>query len=194
MKRIAAPLFLCAAGFSVSAMAEIEKNARLKCDTGICLYQWPKLPTPQGWHQDKDASYNASANVLVPVGESFGRAQAVIYANAIHKPSVPSEKTRDAYIESDLLSFRKHDPTLVVAHLPSQKTADGQLLEVYSFSPVGPKGRWEVVAYGEEGEFYLTFVVSAKNEKALNIALPVFYKLVSLYQEKPQPLVEGRRP
>lgn len=185
MNRIAILLFLYVAGFSVPAMAEIEKRAVLKCDTGICLYWWPKLSVPTGWRQDVDASYSISANVLVPEGEDFSGAPAVIYANAIYKPRVPSEKTRDAYIQSDLEKFKQDSPGIQINHLKQQKTADGQALEAYSFSPAGNDGSWEVVAYGEEGEFYLTFVVSAKSQEALSKALPTFNKLVSLYQEKP---------
>lgn len=182
MRIITTLLFLYIATFSVPAMADIEKRA-LMCNTEICFYWWPKLPTLKGWQQDEDASYNLSANTLAPVGKNFSSAPAVIYANAIYKPRVPSEKTRAEYIASDLETFKKNDPTLLVTHLPVQKTADGQVLEVYSFSPSGSRGNWEITAYGEEDMFYLTFVVSAKSKQALNTTIPVFNQLVSLYKK-----------
>ena len=50
--------------------AQIEKTA-LVCDTGVCMYWWPKLLPPKGWHQDQDAGYEIGGNALIPDGFTF---------------------------------------------------------------------------------------------------------------------------
>jgi hypothetical protein len=89
---------------SASASAEMEKTA-LSCETGMCLRWWPKLPHIEGWHQDREQSYNYRANALAPDGFTFADAETVMYATALFKPRIPETRSLEMLIANDKSSF-----------------------------------------------------------------------------------------
>ena len=150
---------------SVAARAEIEKNAA-PCETGFCLYWWPKLPQLKGWHQDKEQSYQNGVNALSPDGSSFADAETVIYANAIYKPRTPKTKSLDMFITDDKKRFFDSDPGVAITEVTELLTGDAKKFRSFTFSPKS-KGNWEQVSYGEEGDYYLTFVLSSRSKGRL---------------------------
>lgn len=55
------------------------------------------------------------------------------------------------------------------------RIGDGFALEVVDFEPAdGAHGHWERVASAEDGDYFLTFAVSARSEKARVAALDAF--------------------
>lgn len=181
-------LFFAFVSLSRSAMAEIEKIA-LDCDSGICFYWWPKVSALKGWHDDREAGYQVSANVLVPDGSTFANAQTVLYAKALYKLQIPAITSVDKLVESDAASFRKDDPGIVISRSDDLTTGDGQKLKVFTYFPSG-QGNWEKVAYGEEkdkegNDFFLIFVVSSRTKQAYEKAEPVYKAFIHDYREKP---------
>jgi hypothetical protein len=166
--------------------AEIFKLA-IPSDQGFKLYWWPQLQVPDGWVHDEGSSRSTSSNILVPKGQSFAQAPAVMYGKALYKPRIPETRSLDQLISDDKRKFQNDLPGIVILPVPALKNGDGRSLRCFSYSP-SPKqtgeASWEWTAYSEEGDFYLIFVVSAKSEAALNTAVPSFRRLIATYKEK----------
>ena len=168
--------------FSLAARAEIEKTVA-PCDSGTCLYWWPKLPQIKGWHQDKGQSFNSGISAWAPDGHSFVNAEAVIYAIATYKPTVPETKSLVSFISADTSRFIVSDPSITITEERELVTGDGQKLRSFTFLPES-KGSWEVVSYGEEGNYYLTFVLSARSKEGFDKAQAAYRQLISGYRAK----------
>jgi hypothetical protein len=171
-------------GLSVTAQAEIEKTAQ-PCDTGICVYWWPKLPQIHGWHQDKDQSFYSGIYAMAPDGHSFRNAEAVIYAIATHKRQAPETQSLTRFIAADKNRFTASDPDITITEVSRLSTGDGQRLRSFTFLPKS-KGSWEVVSYGEEGDYYLTFVLSSRTRAGFDKAQPAFRQLIAAYKTNRQ--------
>jgi hypothetical protein len=175
-------LVACVAG-SASAMAEVEKVA-FSCGQEICFRWWPKVSPVAGWQHDRDHSLHYNFNALSPSGTTFATAETVMYANAIYKPRVPEDKTLANFINGDIEQFKRENPGLVVKPAAALVTADGKSVSVYWLQPKGA-GQWERVAYFEEGEYYMLFVVSSRSESGLIAASRAYESLLAAYREKP---------
>jgi hypothetical protein len=165
---------------NMTGRAEIEKIA-LPCDTGICFYWWPKLSPFKGWHQDKDQSYHYGINAFAPNGSSFANAESVMYAKAIYKPRVPETKTLEALIADDRKHFLSSDPLIAITEVSELMTGDGKMFRSFTFIPHS-KGNWEEVSYGEEGEYYLTFVLSSRSNEGFDKNQEAYRQLVAHYK------------
>lgn len=174
-----------------AANAEIVKSAILEGKDCTCFYWWPKLPAVFGWHTDENANYAKGANginTLVPNGSTFNDADVILYASATYKPRYekknPASKTLEAFIEDDESEFREEDKDTVVTETEPLFTHDGQKLRSFTF--FRPKERnWERVSYGQEGDFYLVFVLNAHSEEGYRKGQTVYEGLVRQYSEKP---------
>lgn len=165
---------------SLTAQAEIEKTA-VPCETGLCLYWWPKLPPLKGWHQDKDQSYHYGVNALAPDGSSFAKAETVIYAKASYKPRIPETKTLEMFIADDRKEFADSVPGITIKEVDALISGDGEKLRSFTFFPK-QKGNWEQVAYGEEGEFYLVFTLSSHSKEAFDRTQSAYRELIAHYK------------
>jgi hypothetical protein len=165
--------------------AEIYKLA-VPSDRGFELHWWPQLQVPDGWVHDEGTSRSTGTNILVPKGQSFSKAPAVMYGEALYKPRIPEVRSLDQLVSEDKRKFQADVPGILILPLPALKDGDGQSLRCFSYSPPqrDGKGSWEWTVYSEEGDFYLIFVISAKNEAALKMALPSFRRLIATYKEK----------
>jgi len=163
-----------------AAMHEVVSPAA----KGKDVYWWPVLPAVAGWKHDEATSRILRANVLVPVGQVFADAPAVMYAKALSKSRLPMTKSLAQLVADDRREFARKVPGVKVADMPAVRTADGKTLLSLEYTPAG-KGSWERVAYGEEGHYFLVFTVSAQNDASLKAALPAFSRLVSHYQAHP---------
>lgn len=163
------------------ASAKIYKLA-IPTDQGFSLYWWPVLPEISGWHHDEAVSEHLAANTLLPNGQSFNAAPAIIYAKADYKPRMADIKTLTQFIAGDIASFRHDVPDEQISLLEPLHDGDGQILPCYSFISKH-NGSWEIVAYGVDDDYYLIFTVSAFNSAALMAAQPVFNTLVERYKK-----------
>lgn len=175
-------LLLSLALASVSVHAEVEKSFT-QCPSGLCLHWWPKLPGIKGWHQELGQSQYFGFNALAPDGSTFKDSESVIYAKASYKPRDPDTKSLEAFIESDKADFASSDSSIVITALAPLQTADGKKLSSFTYFPTSG-GNWECVSYGEEGEFYLTFVLSARSKAAYEKAFPSFKAMINAYKER----------
>ena len=164
-----------------SAHAEMEKNA-VPEGKGVRLLWWPKLSPPPGWQQDRHNSFVYGVNALSPTGQEFEDAEAVIYAKALYKPRVPQYHTLAELIEGDRRDFEQKLPGVRVEESDAAVTADGQRLRSFVFVP-RDEGSWERVAYGEEGDYYLVFTLSARTRPAYESALDAFGKTLRAYRK-----------
>jgi hypothetical protein len=191
MKRLAR-ITLAATFLAVTcAHAEIFKLA-VPSDTGMTLIWWPVLPSVSGWTHDEETSRHFAANMLTPKGQSFANAPAVMYGKASFKPRAPDTHSVAELIQQDIAEHKTNVEGLVVTELPPVRDGDGKALRYFQFSPSGA-GAWELVAYGEEDEYFLLFVVSAQTKVALQAARPTFESLVSRYKKRPNKSLERTR-
>lgn len=175
-----APLFVFASG----ARAEIVKMA-VPDTSGLKLFWWPKLPVLAGWHQDPGASQAYSVNALVPDGQSFSDADTVMLGKANYKPSTPAIKTVQQLVDDDIKVTTQQASGVQVHKAADIADADGKSFTVYDFAPAAATGGvWEAVAYGEEGDYFLIFMTSARSKAGFDKNLPVFEQLVKTYAEK----------
>jgi hypothetical protein len=125
-------------------------------------------------------------NSLVPDGSTFSKANVVMYGSATYKQRYewenPQSKTLKDFIKDDSQNYMEEHKGVSITEAPSLTTEDGQKLKSYTF--FGPKDKlWERVAYGEEGDFYLAFTVSARSEASYRNALPAYEALVGRYRK-----------
>jgi len=177
----AAVLVLVAA----SARAEIVKLAVFDCAKNeICLYIWPKLPAVAGWHTDEQANYENKINTLVPDGFTFDNTETVIYAEATdqrgYKTDHPDVTPLEGYIKDDMDTFRENNPDVEIVEADPLVTADGHKLRTFSFSKL-KKDRCQIVAYGEEDNYYIIFVIDSRDEAGLARNLETYRALVKSY-------------
>ncbi|HWI82405.1 hypothetical protein [Ramlibacter sp.] len=86
------------------------------------------------------------------------------------------------FIDQDLERFRSDAAGLKIGAAPKMRTADGKSVESHWLAPA-ERGQWERVAYFEEGDYYMAFVVSSRTEQGLLDAMPAFEELVGGYRE-----------
>jgi hypothetical protein len=165
---------------SATASAEIEKVA-VPTDNGLTLHWWPKLPDVAGWHFDRDASYHYGFAAWAPDNFTFADAETVIYARAIYKPRDPETKSLDVLIERDKQHFLAKSPGIRIEPAPSLPTADGRNFRSLSFAPSG-NGNWERAGYGEEGDYFLVFIVSSRSQSGYQAAKATFETFIARYK------------
>ena len=184
MIRIAAAL---AAAFlaAIPARAGIEYVV-VETQGGKVERWWPRLAPPKGWHHDRGSSVNYHLNGMAPVGESFASAEAVMYGRAIRTSTDANIRNLAEFMARERANYLKRAPNYEVREDKPIVTREGLRLKTRLFVPKDGQGNWERVAYGEEHDFYLLFVASARSRTALDaIALP-FRQMVAQYQrEKP---------
>jgi hypothetical protein len=161
--------------------AEMEKTI-VPCEQKICFHWWPKLPAIEGWHNDREYSLKYSYNAQAPDGFTFADAEAVIYANALYKPSVPNLTTLEMIIDSDRQKFLASDPATVIKEVQPLTTTDGKHFKSFTFySP--SHGSWDRVSYGEEGGFYLIFTLSSGTNAGYQKAVSAYEQFIERYKE-----------
>jgi hypothetical protein len=151
--------------------------------SGMKLYWWPILPDLPGWVHDQVASKQYDSNFLVPRGQTFANAPAVIYARALYKPKIPDTKSIDQLIADDERQVGQDSPGIRMSEQAALQDRDGKGFRCVSFAP-SAEGNWEFVAYGDEDDFYLIFTLSGKSPVALEKALPDFKQLIARYKKK----------
>ncbi len=145
---------------------------------------WPNVTTPKGWRHDRDHSVNYNLNAMAPEGESFASAETVIYARAVRKATDASVDTVPKLMARERKTILERTPNYEVKGGKPLLSRDGQRMQVVSFTPKGD-GNWERVAYGEEGDYWLLFVLSARSKKAFDAAVKPFEGMVWHYRAAP---------
>lgn len=171
------------------ATAEVEKYVDVDhgcANAAGCFYWWPKVVAPSGWHHDEDASRQNTSNILVPDGKTFADAETIMYARSPYKPRLKSVASLAQFIAQDKADTLKALPGTIVADGAPMTDGDGKVLKTVTFSPpAGGHGSWERLAYSEEGDFYLLFVISSHSTAGLAKDMKAFESLIASYKEKP---------
>ncbi len=182
MIRLVFPVLFALIG-AAPGLAEIERIAA-PTDGGFQFYWWPKLVAADGWHHDPEVSRRTQSNMLLPDGASFSDAETVIYARAIYRKAEDQHESLDELIHHDMAKFRSRDPEMKISEAEAVTLADGSELVSYEFVP--DKGmNWERVAYGEDGDFFLIFVLSSRSERGYAESTGAFEQIVSSYTREP---------
>jgi len=174
-------LLLC--GISPVAHAETEGFAHA-CGSSTCFWRRPIVDPPPGWVRDDEAGARFKFNAFAKKGEAFVAADAVLYANAIYRKN--AEPTLAGQIAADKERILQSSPRSKISEAPSTQNADAKRLATFMFIPDKDDEGWETVAYDEEGDYYLRFVLSAQNRQALDGALPAFTAFVRGYSKAPR--------
>ena len=174
-------LFVC--GIFPAAHAETEGFA-YACGSSTCFWRRPIVDPPAGWVRDDEAGAHFKFNAFAKKGEDFVTAGSVLYANAVYRRN--GAPTLAGQIAADKERILKSSPHSKISEAPSRQNADGKPLATFMFIPVKDDEGWETVAYDEEGDYYLRFVLSAQNRKAHDDALPAFTVFVRGYSKAPR--------
>lgn len=165
-------------GAAPPAHAETEGYA-YACQTGLCFWRRPVVDPPPGWVRDDEIGQQLRFNAFSRKGEDFRKANAVLYANATYRGNAPA--TLAEQIAEDRARVLKADPKARMSETKSVQNADAKTLVTYAFVPGAQDESWETVAYDEEGEYYLRFVLSAQTKEAHDKALADFEAFVRGY-------------
>jgi hypothetical protein len=177
MRRVFLAIILCVG--AVAAQAEIVKTADIDCHGRICFHWWPKLAPLPGWHADENVNRRYGFNALIPDGASWSGADTIMYARAVYRESRPDIALLDAFIASDKKSFADEKGTLIADAAPVT-TGDGAKLRSATYFRVDHK-TWERVSYGEEGDYFLLFVVSSFSETAYEKRQADYEQMIRTY-------------
>ena len=139
---------------------------------------WPKVQAPKGWHHDRGNSVNYHMNAFAPVGESFASAEAVMYARAIRTSSDSSLRNLGEFMTRERANFLARSPNYEIRDDRPIRTRGGIDLKTRLFVPKDGQGNWERVAYGEENDYFVIFVASARSKKALEAIGKPFQQMV----------------
>lgn len=164
-----------------AARAEIEQ-VQSPCKQGVCTHRWPKVRVPAGWAHNRNFSQAYHFNAMAPEDESFRDAATVMYANAVNRAQQPAAPTLDDYIRRDHQSLRDETPDLQIQPDAALPTADGKRARSWRTQPL-TAGQWERMAYLEEADHYIVFVISSRNEVELKQHMAAFEALVASYRE-----------
>ncbi|MDE2421281.1 MAG: hypothetical protein KGO49_08910 [Gammaproteobacteria bacterium] len=170
---------------SCTVSAEILKFAS-PTESGIQFVWWPKVTPPKHWHVDEGSSHYFSFNAIAPDGSTFSNAEAVLYAKANFKPRSPEIKNLRSFIQEDIASIRQQKTSVQVVQEKTIFSGSHKPFQVIAYNPISENdNNWERVAYGEDDEYYITFVISSRSKSALNNALPAFASMISSYKSEP---------
>jgi hypothetical protein len=159
------------------ASAEIEKTSVIT-KKGIELFWWPKIYTPTGWARFQEESQSNGCNMLGPMGSNFDDAPAIIYSRAFYLPNKTERGTIAQFIQEDQAEMKQHMRGAIVREIEATPTKN---YKIRTFSVTLSGKAYEQVCYGIEGQYRILFCVSAKSEKDLKKALPVFREILAKY-------------
>jgi hypothetical protein len=180
------PATLCAAVVllalcSSAAHAQANKDDKPELNAGVIFGRdiMFVVKAPEGWVLDGESGARQGlAAVFYPKGSSWKDGAAVMYVNTACRCGV---KSLEEFVEGDVKRFREGSPSLKVADGPALKPGGGQRVLVKRFSGDG-NGNVESVAYVEEGEEFLLFVLTARTQKDFDASASAFDQLVSSYR------------
>jgi hypothetical protein len=80
-------------------------------------------------------------------------------------------------------SIKQQKPNMQVVQQKTLTSGGHKPFQIFSYSPTSDSNyTWEQVAYGEDDEYYITFVVSSRSKLDLNKALPAFASMIASYK------------
>lgn len=174
--RLPVAAFLFVLAFA-QADAKVVKNAMFfGYHLHFCVH--PDLGTPSGWVQDDRATNDLGILVLVPKGQTFTSAPAVVYGRAIHDPKKSKHPSLQSRIDADIRDFRARDPKARVKEVARTPILGGSV-RTFEFELSGAS---EIVCHHREAEYWTLFVLTGKTAKDRAAATPAFRKVMARYR------------
>ena len=138
------------------------------------------VAAPPGWVLDDTSGMGSRIRcVFYPKGQKWVDAPTVMYVNPLHGYAL-KERTVSNMIAANEQEFHKRAPKGRVSDGGTLKTASSKTAQVRHLSyDSGPPT--EAVAYVPEKDLVMLLVLSARDPKGLQAALPAFRELVDSY-------------
>ncbi|HET7085657.1 MAG TPA: hypothetical protein VFI23_12850 [Rhizomicrobium sp.] len=170
------PLMLGAAWLALAGLSPARAEM-LQFSTPDGVKSWPKLADIPDWHQDMESSLKLGANSMIPDGVDPAHAEVTVQARGFSRTGGGATSVSQL-VESD----RAAAPAgTEVKQLSDVADKDGTPFKLYSFVPATGQGGWKAVAYSEEGEYLLTFTLSARSKAAFEGNLPILTAYIQKY-------------
>lgn len=163
--------------------AETEGFA-YQCESSTCFWRRPIVDAPPGWVKDEESGAHFKFNAFARKGESFTDSDAVMYAHAVYRKN--AAPTLAEHINQHKERHLKANRGSAMPKPQFTRNADGKQLTTLTSTPGKPDGDWETVAFDEEGDYYLVFVLSARTKQAHDKARDDFAALVRGYSKVPK--------
>lgn len=186
--------FLMALGLSQ------QKDADRKSDAGqagvsVLMYRDGAgfyIDVPKGWIVDQEVGKrHGTCCVYYPKGATWNSAETVMYPNIATKG--PGQRTLDEFMESDLKTFRTHDPEMKYEDAQDVPLERKRVAKVRVFRGVN-RGSSEAVAYVDEEKIIALFVMNSKTAQGLNGSMPLFLSAVKSYLYMDVTVDKGAKP
>jgi len=173
------------AGAGSPAAAEIQKLMRANCSKGLCPYFRASIAVPDGWVEDKAASRELDAQMMLPKGKDFDSAEAKIYVVVRYNPK--KQPVAD-FIPDAYKQLRESAKDGKITELASLSRAGGKPAFVrYNFAAPSLKEQgYETQAVTNDGDkdgndFIVTIVLTANSREEFKAAEPVFLSILNGY-------------
>jgi hypothetical protein len=176
---------LVTAGFAAStpASALVEKVMTV-CSGQLCPFFKPAFAVPTGWYEDHKTGMRLGVRLLVPVGETFDSAAAIIYATARH--NLEGENLDSAVAQHEE-NWRRKVPQVAITRLGDVARSTGPGFQQHEFvAPGSATQPYERVATAVDSDadgnaFVVRLVLTAKSEAALKSTEASFLALLKSY-------------
>lgn len=165
-------------GLAAPAQAEVQKFMNMCGGDAQSLRLCPSyalvMTLPDGWIEDKAATREHKVQVVVPKGETYASAPALIYVKVSLRNK---EQPLADFIRVSEERWKESVPDSVVTRLPEVERANARAaFAPYRYdNPSTPQQAAEIVSFGidsdrDGNEFVLMVVVTAREKKALDRA------------------------
>jgi hypothetical protein len=165
------------------APALVEKMMTV-CSGQLCPFFRPSFAVPEGWWEDHKTGLRLGVRLLVPVGETFDSAPAVIYATA---RNAQEGEDLAAAVAQHHESWRRKVPEVAINRLGDVGRRDGAAFQQHEFvSPKLTTQPYERVATATDSDaegaaFVVRLVLTAKSEAALKATEESFLTILKGY-------------
>jgi hypothetical protein len=179
----AGAVFLAGLAAPSPAPALVEKVMTV-CSGQLCPFFKPAFAVPAGWYEDHKTGMRLGVRLLIPLGESFDTAPAIIYATARH--NLEGEDLAGAVAQHQE-SLRRKIPEIAITRLADVARADGSAFQQHEFvSPRLATQPYERVAMATDSDadgnsYVVRLVLTAKSEAVLQSTEETFLALLKGY-------------
>jgi hypothetical protein len=157
-----------------AAQAEVQKFMN-NCDGKLCPYYRLVLTLPDSWVIDQDATRKNKVQIIVPKGESFSTAPALIYVQVFYHANKQQSLANFADVSNE--RWRAAVKDAKVSNLPAVARANGRpgYLRFAFENPSKKQQAYEFGAFGidsdkDGNEFVLDVVMTGADKAALDRA------------------------
>jgi hypothetical protein len=137
------------------------------------------LTAPKCWVLDNKAGMKDGLYaVFYPEGSSWANGTVVMYTNVGSKDA---NQTVDGFILGDINQFKRESPNIKITDADAVTLEKGKKALVRYFTG-DANGNFEAVGYIDEPKVVLMVVLTSRNKKDFDSALPAFHDLLKSYR------------